>query len=191
MLCAVVLITNNLNLLPYFRPETMEDLSINTTQKTANEQEFITHKYLQDNNEQLTTTTDIVLEGRRMVDIQYLTDSIKRISRHEPFNCTFSDMSIINERHIGLITLKCKFCNITETLRTECAEKSVELLNVNTAVFGVISSEGATHNLKNYAEYRICLAFLRKHGKFTTIVFLIQLKTQHGNLCAKLHKKQS
>ncbi|KAJ8877089.1 hypothetical protein PR048_021541 [Dryococelus australis] len=81
--------------------ETAEDLTINTTQKTASEQEFITHKYEQDNSEPLTTMTDILLEGRRMVYIQYLIDSIKQISRHEPFDCTFSDMNIINEQLCG------------------------------------------------------------------------------------------
>ncbi|KAJ8886172.1 hypothetical protein PR048_012381 [Dryococelus australis] len=138
------------------RPETTEDLT-NTTPITANEQEFTSHKYEQDNNEPLTTTTDIMLEGRRMVNIQYLIDSIKQISRHKQFNCTFSDMSIINEQRLEfciLITLKCKFCNITETLRTECVEKSAELLIVNpTAVSGVISIGGATHSSKNYVEH--------------------------------------
>ncbi|KAJ8888101.1 hypothetical protein PR048_007588 [Dryococelus australis] len=66
--------------------------------------------------------------ARKSADVTSM-DVVKGISRHEPFNCTFSDMGIINERHLGfyiLIPLKFKFCNITETLRTECAEKSAE-----------------------------------------------------------------
>lgn len=59
------------------------------------------------------------VQGRRLVDIGYFFKQIAEISKHPPFDCTFSDMYPINEYRMGLkskIVFKCKMCNIKKTI---------------------------------------------------------------------------
>jgi hypothetical protein len=53
------------------------------------------------------------VDDRRIVDIQYVFESISKI-KHEPFGCTFSNLYLIKERQTGLYSkfiFKCKICN--------------------------------------------------------------------------------
>jgi hypothetical protein len=63
-----------------------------------------------------------IINGRRIVDMQYVFDTISKI-KHEPFNCTFSDLNLINETQSGFYSqfvFHCKVCNKEEIISTEC-----------------------------------------------------------------------
>ncbi|XP_074041383.1 uncharacterized protein [Leptinotarsa decemlineata] len=63
--------------------------------------------------------TGVSLQGRRLADIGYLLKQIAEISKHPPFDCTFSDMYPIHEYKMGLktqISFVCKMCIIERTI---------------------------------------------------------------------------
>ncbi|XP_054275056.1 uncharacterized protein LOC128994490 [Macrosteles quadrilineatus] len=54
---------------------------------------------------------EISIHGRRIVNIDHFIKSLQSLENHEPFDCKFSDMYLINDRRIGLIdelTFHCK-----------------------------------------------------------------------------------
>lgn len=88
------------------------------------------------------------VEGKRIINFAYFLERIKSINKHEPFNCTFSDMNIVQETREGFIstfTFKCKMCNLTEQIQTE--DPNVDHLNVNeAAVMGrIMTGSGYAH----------------------------------------------
>lgn len=61
------------------------------------------------------------LEGRRIVDINYVFEQIQSI-RHEKFDCSFLDMVFLSEYRKGyssVFKFKCKMCNYESTIHTE------------------------------------------------------------------------
>lgn len=77
------------------------------------------------------------IDGRRIGDMQYVFDAISTI-KHEPFNCTFSDLNLIKEIQSGFYSqfvFKCKVCCKEEVVCTECPKKT---LSINLAM--VVSS---------------------------------------------------
>ncbi|KAF2897111.1 hypothetical protein ILUMI_09066 [Ignelater luminosus] len=93
-------------------------------------------------------TDFVAVEGKTLVDMNYFLEQITRLSRHEPFNCTFSDMYIIKEHKVGFIsafTFKCKMCNLTKTIQTKDSE--VSCLNVNEAavIARIMTGSGYAH----------------------------------------------
>lgn len=78
-----------------------------------------------------------IVDGRRIVDMQYVFDTISKI-KHEPFGCTFSDLNLIKETQSGFYSqfvFKCKMCDKEEIVCTECPKKT---LSINLAI--VVSS---------------------------------------------------
>lgn len=76
------------------------------------------------------------IKGRRIVDLGHIVESIKRISKHPPFDCSFSDMEFTKEVRTGLSSVlhfKCKNCNIEEQIKTENPTENEHYMNVNTA----------------------------------------------------------
>lgn len=92
------------------------------------------------------------LEGRRIVDIGYLIENISSIGRHDPFDCSFSDMKPISERRKGfcsVLKFKCNMCNVVKSIRTERPQHTKELMNVNeAAVAGVVTTGGGYSQLE-------------------------------------------
>ncbi|KAK4880499.1 hypothetical protein RN001_008645 [Aquatica leii] len=88
-------------------------------------------------NESTDSIPNISSYGRRIFDVDYLFSQLFSKAKHEPFNCTFSDMYVINERRKGLksiFTLKCRMCGLKDTLQTEPEDPSIlDTLNINTA----------------------------------------------------------
>ncbi|KAJ8884690.1 hypothetical protein PR048_016548 [Dryococelus australis] len=113
--------------------------------------------------------TGTILEGTRMVYSQHSLENIKLICRQEPFVCTLIDMDVISERRLAfssLFTYKCKFRNIIRTLRTEDAEKKVEVLNVNSAaVSGMMSIGGGYSQLEELCGTRNMPCFSKETWK--------------------------
>lgn len=92
------------------------------------------------------------LNGRRVVDLDYLLRYPKLMGRHEPFECSFLDMEPVSELRKGFkstVTLKCSMCNMKSTLCTEDPAKSDEYMDVNTAaVSGAVSTGGGYAQLE-------------------------------------------
>lgn len=110
-----------------------------------------------------------------MFDINFLFEQICNSKRHEPFDCSLIDMTVVSEHGNGLLNtfvLKCQLCGITEQLATEDV-KSEEQLNVNTALtlatvstgvgFSQVEEITATLNMpmmsdKTYQKYHLLVA---------------------------------
>lgn len=63
---------------------------------------------------------DVKLEGRRIVDINYIFNTIKSFSH--PFGCTFKNLIFTHEIRNGCISsfyFKCNFCNQIEVIHSE------------------------------------------------------------------------
>lgn len=76
---------------------------------------------------------DVKLEGRRIVDINYIFNSIKSFL-HDPFGCTFKNLIFTHEIRNGYISsfyFKCNFCNQKEVIHSEDPNNR---MNINTAI---------------------------------------------------------
>lgn len=84
------------------------------------------------------------LEGRRIVDIKHLFNSLQSI-HHQGFNCTFRDLEFLNEIRKGYLStfqFKCKVCSIKENINSEdeiCNSKNV---NINMAIVSATVNTG-------------------------------------------------
>lgn len=85
-------------------------------------------------------TEEIEISGRRIVNIFYLFEEIKKIDSHQPFDCGFKNMYMIGEKRLGfksIFTFKCSMCKIKKSLATE----NNLFMPINTsAVVGAINS---------------------------------------------------
>lgn len=76
-----------------------------------------------------------LLEGRRIVDINYLFTQIQE-SRHEKFDCSFVDMefkSELRKGYISIFTFKCKMCGTMSKIASE-NPNDTKYLGINQAV---------------------------------------------------------
>ncbi|CAH1102119.1 unnamed protein product [Psylliodes chrysocephalus] len=92
-------------------------------------------------------SNEVTLSGRRIVDINYVFKQILSGKKHTPFDCSISDMKVINEFRNGYIStfmLQCKMCNIIEQIHTEDpgnVGNDTDILNINSAItLGAIST---------------------------------------------------
>lgn len=96
------------------------------------------------------TTVPNAPEGRRIVDIGHLFQSLETSSKHEPFGCTFADMAFVSERRHGLrssFTFKCKMCCRVDVIDSEPQpDKGSRVMDVNSAAVSGIISIGAGHS---------------------------------------------
>lgn len=87
------------------------------------------------------------MEGRRIVDLGYLLEQIVEISKHPPFDCTFSDMRLINEHKIGLVsklTFTCRMCNLEKTI--DLTKRVQDELELNDALVLATISTGTGYS---------------------------------------------
>lgn len=83
-----------------------------------------------------------ILQGRRVVDIGFLFKTIKNI-KHNMFDCSFSDLKLINEKRNGFLStffFKCNVCGSTEKIYSEDPE--FKGLNINTSITSAILNTG-------------------------------------------------
>lgn len=91
-----------------------------------------------------------LLEGRRLVAIDYFLEQLQSSSNIHISGCSFVDMIVIKENKLGLksiITFKCKMCNATLDVSTDYDEDTVMKVN-EAAAFGTISS-GIGYSIAN------------------------------------------
>lgn len=70
-----------------------------------------------------------VIDGRRIVDIKYIFETISKI-KHEPFGCNFSNLCLIKECRSGFYSkfvFKCKVCNKQDVVSSECPKNSLPI----------------------------------------------------------------
>lgn len=90
--------------------------------------------------------------GRRIIDINYFFQELQQLNNHSPIGCTFSDMEIISEKRHGLISgikMKCKMCNYSKVIWTECQQNNMMNSNI-AAVTGIMSIGGGFSNLNEF-----------------------------------------
>lgn len=86
------------------------------------------------------------LLGRRIVDIGFIFDEIKRISIHEPFECGFENMTFVKETEEGLrsgFRFQCSMCNLIETIWSEPPKSSNHRMDINSSAVAGIMSVGS------------------------------------------------
>ena len=92
---------------------------------------------------------EFVIQGRRIVDINFFIKKIQELNNHSVIGCTFSDIHLVSEDRRGFkstLKFKCKVCNFDETVPTEA---NSEIKNVNTdAVNGIISIGCGNSNME-------------------------------------------
>ena len=92
-----------------------------------------------------------IISGRRIIDIVYFINEIKRISDHGTvFDCSFKNMSLKSEIKKGLrsgFVFECEMCRKIDTAWTE--PEISGYVNINTsAVAGTISAGGGYATLQ-------------------------------------------
>lgn len=78
--------------------------------------------------------------GRRIIDITFLFDSIKNID-HIPFECTFKNLILIKEIRNGFFSefvFKCNFCHKQEVITSESRDN----LTINSSMVAAIVNTG-------------------------------------------------
>lgn len=99
-------------------------------------------------NSQIGNDTDdhSILSGRRIVDVVYFVKALQNMKHHPFFDCKFSDMEVVKETRIGLLSelfFKCKVCNIEQRVFSEDPK---EENSVNTAAVLATLSTGCGHS---------------------------------------------
>lgn len=100
-----------------------------------------------------------MLEGRRIVDINYLFSQIQK-SRHDKFDCSFVDMEFKSEHrkgYISIFTFECKMCGIISTISSENSNGS-NYLGINQAVVNGTLAIGTSFILINIGKIHINLS---------------------------------
>lgn len=85
------------------------------------------------------------ITGRRIFDIQHLFFQILNSKKHGMFDCNLTDMELVSERRRGLYSeflLKCKMCNITDTITTERCQQGNTDTEINSCVAMAAISTG-------------------------------------------------
>lgn len=76
--------------------------------------------------------------GRRIVNVKYFFDELKKISRHSDLGCDLQCLELIGEKHIGFkskFKFKCGLCNSVFYIENDCDECDIN----NAAVAGTIA----------------------------------------------------
>lgn len=87
-----------------------------------------------------------VIEGRRIVDVNFFIKKIQELNNHSNFGCTFADMCLISEEKSGFrsgFKFRCKMCNIEKVLWSEDVSENK---NINTDVVTGIMSIGCGYS---------------------------------------------
>jgi hypothetical protein len=87
----------------------------------------------------ISQTNNFAISGRRIVDINHLLSSLKKI-RYDPYGCTFYNVDIIKERGLeSIFTYKCNMCGIIDTFSTENSNSQNYCHINNAGVCGAIA----------------------------------------------------
>ncbi|XP_022160289.1 uncharacterized protein LOC111026498 isoform X3 [Myzus persicae] len=81
------------------------------------------------------------LDGRRLVNIRYIFESIQSI-RHQGFDCSFRDLEFTKEKRKGFCStfcFTCKVCGSIENINSENPSDNINI-NVNMAVVSAVVS---------------------------------------------------
>ncbi|KAK4884058.1 hypothetical protein RN001_000329 [Aquatica leii] len=92
----------------------------------------------------------VVLEGRRIVDIQHFIDSLKLAENYSEMGCTLKNMETIGERRTGFasfIIMKCNMCNLEKEIQTV-----FDKCNMNeSGVMGIINIGSGYSHLEQFS----------------------------------------
>lgn len=111
--------------------------------------------------EALTESQDNIyapVHGRRVVDIMHFIQQLQTISGHSSlFNCNFSQMSLIGEKRIGLISIFKFRCNICKDDFIVTSEGLSNTHNVNANVGAVTGITSAGIGFSQFEEITACM----------------------------------
>jgi len=96
----------------------------------------------ENNNTEVNNSFDS-LNGRRLVNIRYIFESIQSI-KHQGFDCTFRDLEFTKEKRKGFFStfcFTCKLCGSKETINSEDPSDNVNI-NANMAVVSAVVNTG-------------------------------------------------
>lgn len=104
---------------------------------------LLTEVVEQENNSTEVNNSFDSLNGRRLVNIRYIFESIQSI-KHQGFDCTFRDLEFTKEKRKGFFStfcFTCKLCGSKETINSEDPSDNVNI-NANMAVVSAVVNTG-------------------------------------------------
>lgn len=90
------------------------------------------------------SSTNVIVKGRRLVEVNYFFNQIKKFEHHDLFSCSIEHLQITKERRVGLqssFIIKCEMCNKEESIH---ANEDKRKMNVNTSAVNAIISTGGS-----------------------------------------------
>lgn len=79
---------------------------------------------------------DMEILGRRIVEMNLFFDELRRVSRHNKGNCSFSEMRVVREIRVGFhskFVVKCGDCRRRFKIHANQNERTAETLDINSA----------------------------------------------------------
>ncbi|KAE9534064.1 hypothetical protein AGLY_008800 [Aphis glycines] len=104
---------------------------------------LLTEVVEQENNSTEVNNAFDSLNGRRLVNIRYIFESIQSI-KHQGFDCTFHDLEFTKEKRKGFFStfcFTCKLCGLKETINSEDPSDNINI-NTNVAVVSAVVNTG-------------------------------------------------
>lgn len=113
------------------------------------------------------------LEGRRIVNIKHIFDSIQSIN-HKGFECTFLDLEFTKEKRVGFFStfyFICKVCGMKENIHSEYPSDGK--LNINMAIVSAVvnTGQGYTQLEEFSATLNMPIMSNRKYQELHTTIF--------------------
>lgn len=112
------------------------------------------------------------------MDIKHFFNSLKNI-KHDPFSCTFQNLSLINERKNGFFSefiFKCDLCNKIDIISNEPKTTDISL-SINTAIVMATINSG-----QGFAQLDTMAAF------FTYAKYVKHVLPKTSLRCIKSHQ---
>ena len=104
---------------------------------------MLTEVIEQENNSSEINSSFDSLDGRRLVNIKYIFESIQSI-KHQGFDCTFRDLEFTKEKRKGFCStfcFTCKVCGSKENINSENPSDNINI-NANMAVVSAVVNTG-------------------------------------------------
>lgn len=104
---------------------------------------ILTEVVEQENNSSEINSSFDSLDGRRLVNIKYIFESIQSI-KHKGFDCTFRDLEFSKEKRKGFFStfcFTCKVCGSKENINSENPSDNINI-NANMAVVSAVVNTG-------------------------------------------------
>jgi len=103
--------------------------------------ELFTEVFEEENNSTEINNSFNSLDGRRLVNIRYIFESIQSI-RHQGFDCSFRDLEFTKEKRKGFFSTFCFTCKVCGSKKNIDSENLSDNININVNMAVVNTGQG-------------------------------------------------